>query len=168
MNKIFKGLMLLGLFFIGLGGYFIVVALDSKSWNQVEGEITEIIIPASMSNAGSATQRHLEYRVEMTYKYQVDGKSYQNRRFSTGNGDTVERGFNNKAKAREWLKSSPYSTGKNVTVYVNPNDAEMTVLSTGINIATIAPILIGLLFFITGYLLNKFIQPTTKIQEPKS
>lgn len=154
MTKTYKGLMLLGILLIGLGGYFIAVALASKSWDQIEGEIMNTRIPASLSNAGSTAQRHLEYRIEVTYKYDVDGRPYTNSRFSMGTGNTVEGGFNEKTKARDWLQNSDFSTGKKVIVYVKPDDPETSILSTGINIGTIAPILIGLLFFITGYVLN--------------
>ena len=164
MTKTYKGLMIFGILLIGLGGYFITVALASKSWDQVEGKIINTRIPASLSNSGSTTQRHLVYRVEVTYKYEFDGKNFKNSRFSTGTGNTVEGGFNEKSKAREWLKNSDYSIGKKVTVYVNPKDPEMTVLSSGINIGTIMPIILGLLFFGLGYALNKFIPKIPKSQ----
>jgi hypothetical protein len=160
MNKVNKGLMVLGLLFIGLGIYFIVVALASKTWDQVQGQIISAKIPARLSNSGSATQRHLVYHIEVTYSYEVEGKTYTNSRFSTGTGNTVEGSFNKKAKAREWLKSSEYSKGKDVIVFVNPKDSKNSVLSSGINIGTVVPIFIGLLFFITGYLLQKIIPKT--------
>ena len=155
MTKIFKGLMVLGLFFIALSGYFVVIAISSLSWDQVQGKIINTRTPTSIINAGSPTQRSIVYRVEVTYKYEVNGKPYKNSRFSTGTGDTIKRNFSTKTKARDWIKNSDYSTGKKVTVYVNPDDPENTVLSAGINIGTIAPFFIGFLFFITGYLLNK-------------
>jgi hypothetical protein len=160
MSKVNRGLMILGLLFIGLGIYFIVVALASKTWDQKQGQIISVKIPASLANVGNAVQRHLVYRIEVTYSYEVEGMIYTNSRFSTGSGDTVEGGFNEKLKAREWLKNSGYSTGKNVTVYVNPKDAKDSVLSSGINIGTVMPIIIGLLFFLTGYLLQKIIPKT--------
>lgn len=46
--------MILGLFFICLGGYFITIALASKTWDQVEGKIINIRVAASLSNSGSA------------------------------------------------------------------------------------------------------------------
>jgi len=75
---------------IGFGVYFIAVAMASKSWDQVEGTIINTRIPASLSNTGSTTQRHLVYRVEVTYKFDIDGKSYKNSRFSLGTDNTVK------------------------------------------------------------------------------
>jgi len=154
--------MVLGLLLIGLGVYFIFVALASKAWDKTPGQIISTKIPASLSTAGSATQRHLEYRIEVKYSYEVAGKTYTNSRFSTGRGNTVEGGFYEKNKAREWLKNSDYSKGKNVTVYVNPKDSSISVLSAGINIGTVMPIIIGLLFFMLGYLLQKYIPQATQ------
>jgi len=69
MTKTYKGLMVLGLIMIGFGVYFIAVAMQSKSWDQVEGTIINTRIPVSLSNTGSTTQRHWVYRVEVTYKF---------------------------------------------------------------------------------------------------
>ncbi len=162
MTKVYKGLMILGLLMIGFGVYFIAVAMASKSWDQVEGTIINTRIPATLSNTGSATQRHLVYRIEITYAYDVDGKTYENSRFSLGTGNTVEGGFNEKSEARKWLKTFDYSSGKKVTVFVKSGEPETTVISSGINIGTIMPILLGLLFFFLGFLLHKFIPPVVK------
>ena len=64
MSKVNRGLMILGLLFIGLGIYFIVVALASKTWDQKQGQIISVKIPASLANVGNAVQRHLVYRIE--------------------------------------------------------------------------------------------------------
>jgi len=159
MTKVAKGLMLFGVLLLCFGIYFIFTALASTSWDQVQGKIISTKIPASLSTTGSATQRRLVYRVEATYRYDFNGQSYTNNYFSMGSGFTVEGGFNKKAEAREWLKNSDYSVGKTVTVYVNPDDPEKTVLSSGINIGTIVPVILGLLFFVLGYFLNKFKPP---------
>jgi chitodextrinase len=164
MSKVAKGLMLFGVLLLGFGIYFVTTALASTSWDQVQGKIISTRIPAGLSNTGSSTQRHLVYRVEATYQYEVNGKTYENNYFSLGSGFTVEGGFNNKADAREWLKNSEYSTGKQVTVYVKPDEPETTVLSAGINIGTIVPIIMGLVFLALGYFLNKYIPPGTKLE----
>ena len=156
MTKTAKVLMLFGIFLLCFGIYFIATALASTSWEQVQGKIISTKISASLTNAGSTTQRRLVYRVESTYQYNFNTKSYTNNYFSLGSGFTVEGGFNKKTEAREWLKNSDYSTGKTVIVYVNPDDPEETVLSSGINIGTIVPVILGILFFVLGYFLNRF------------
>jgi hypothetical protein len=48
----------------------------------------------------------------------------------------------------ENVQNSFNSTDKNVNVYVNPEDSKDSVLSSGINIGKVMPIILGLLFFL--------------------
>ncbi|MFK8012063.1 MAG: DUF3592 domain-containing protein [Marinicellaceae bacterium] len=168
MTNVAKGLMLFGALLLCFGIYFIASALSSKSWDQVQGKIISTKTPASLSTTGSATQRHLVYRVEATYQYDYNDKNYTNNYFSKGSGFSVEGGFNKASEARDWLKNSDYATGKTVTVFVNPDNPEETVLSSGINIGTIMPIILGLLFFSLGFFLKRFDPALTKQNNQKA
>lgn len=148
----------LGVLFIGIGFWMLSSAYMSTTWPTVEGQIIETKVVARIGQAGSATQRHLEYTVEVTYQYEVDLNSHQASRYSYGDGDTVEGGFNEKSEARAWLKNSVYRNNPAVNVYVNPNDPKDTVLSAGINWGTFIPVIFGLLLWVMGYSV-RFIVP---------
>ncbi len=145
------GFMGLGLLFFGFGCYFIFETLASTNWDQVEGEIISTRISTGFGNVNDPIHRYKIYSVEVTYEYEVAGKLFQNNKYSMGSGSTVKGRFNEKSEARKWLKNSDFSTGKKVKVYVKPNRPSETVLSTGINIGTIGPILMGLLFLFAAY-----------------
>ncbi|HOP22811.1 MAG TPA: DUF3592 domain-containing protein [Gammaproteobacteria bacterium] len=150
--------MALGLYFFLFGVWFVYEAVESTSWPQVEGKITNTSVIARSSRSGNSKNYSIQYIVKMYYQYQVDGITYNQTRFSLGSGDTVEGGFNEKQDAKEWLKNSPYKIGKPVTIYVKPGDPEETVISSGLNWGTYVPLIIGALFFFTPLLLMKFIK----------
>lgn len=112
MKAVMIGLMIFGLYLLGFRCYFVFETLASTNWDQVEGRIINTKTPASISMAGSTTQRHVVYRIEATYEYQVNGSTYENSYFSLGNGGTVKGGFNTRSEAREWLANSDYRAGE--------------------------------------------------------
>jgi hypothetical protein len=145
------GFMVLGLLFLGFGCYFIIEATFSTNWDKIEGEIISTKIPIDFVNVNDPIHRYEIYSVEVTYEYEVAGEIFQNNQYSIGSGSTVKGRFNEKSEAIEWLKNSDFAIGKKVKVYVKPNKPSETILSSGINIGTIVPMLIGLLFLLVAY-----------------
>ena len=161
MNIIGWVLMCLGGLFLAVGVWLLSSAYMSTTWPTVEGQVIESKVVGRIGQAGNALQRHIEYSIEVTYQYEVNHVSYEAKRYSLGSGDTVTGGFNEKSEARAWLKNSAFSNNPAVTVYVNPNDPNDTVLSAGINWATFIPMIIGLLLLVMGYFV-RLIVPQTK------
>lgn len=151
MNIVGWVLMALGALFLGIGIWMLATAYMSTSWPVVEGQVVESKVVTRIGQAGSTTQRHLEYSVEVVYQYEVDQNTHQASRYSLGDGNTVVGGYNDKSEARAWLKNSPFQQGHAVTVYVNPNDPNDTVLSAGINWGTFIPVILGILLLVLGY-----------------
>ena len=82
--------MALGLYFFLFGVWFVYEAVESTSWPQVEGKITNTSVIARSSRSGNSKNYSIQYIVKMYYQYQVDGITYNQTRFSLGSGDTVE------------------------------------------------------------------------------
>ncbi len=147
MNKIIIGTNILGLLFLLIGFYLTIKSLASSDWNKVEGTIvgSKISSQVTLSNQNTYTGRdhQIQYTASIVYEYQVDGVTYQNRRFSIGAGDSVKGGFKQRDDAREWLVQSAYKTGNKVIVYVNPNNAQDAVISKGFNFYALIPIIMA-------------------------
>ncbi len=161
MNGIFKGFLALGVIFIAIGIYLLVLAITNSDWDQIQGKIIKTNISSDVTLSNYTGRNHqIQYAVNLTYAYSINGASYQNTRVSIGSGDTLKGGFQEKSNAREWLSNSSYTIGNEVTVFVNPDSPKDTVLETGINIGTIIPIILGL-FFIGFALLIRFVAKKT-------
>ncbi|MFC3195725.1 DUF3592 domain-containing protein [Marinicella sediminis] len=145
-------LAVLGLLLFAVGIWMLTTAMASNDWPTVEGKVVTPNVVGRLRQATNARHRSLEYIVEVTYRYQVKGRSYQAKRYSLGKGMTTADGFNDRAEAREWIKQSPYQPGEPVTVYVDPADPENTVLNAGIQGSTWVPVLLGLLFGLLAWL----------------
>jgi hypothetical protein len=104
----------------------------------------------------------LEYYIKITYAYAVDGQEYQSSRFSLGTGQTVEGGFKERSKARDWLRASPYQLNQPIAVHVAPQDPTNTVISAGIRFATWIPVIVGLVFIACGLLIKGLVNHLSK------
>lgn len=157
MNIIGWVLIGLGVLFLGIGLWLLSTAYASTLWPTVEGQVIETKVVGRISQGGSTLQRHIEYSIEVTYQYEINHVSHQAKRYSLGTGDTVAGGFNEKSEARAWLKNSAFNNNPAVTVYVDPNDPNNTVLSAGIKWSTFMPVVLGLLLLILGYFVRRIV-----------
>lgn len=169
MKNISIGFNVLGLLFLIMGVFLIISAISSSDWNQVEGTIVNSKIGSQLeiSNLNTYTRKNdqIQYYIKVLYQYHVDGVTYQNSRFSIGEGDSVKGGFNEKNDASEWLSQSIYKKGNKVTVYVNPNDPEKTVLSKGFNFYTLIPIIMSLVCFGFAFMIKCIAKKATENSE---
>ena len=145
-------LAVLGLLLFAVGMWMLTEAMASKDWPVVEGKVVTPNVVGRLRQATNARHRSLEYIVEVTYRYQVAGRSYQAKRYSLGMGNTTADGFSDRTEARQWISQSPYQPGQTVQVYVDPEDPENTVLNAGIQGSTWIPLIIGSLFFLLGFM----------------
>lgn len=149
----------IGVLLLGFGVYFVSLASASHFWDQVDGQISHSQVISRRSQSGGATNFRLEYAVTARYRYQVDGISYQNDRYSLGSGPTIEGGFNDKERAQTWLTNSSFQVGDPVTVYVKPGAPQETVISPGANWGTWIPFIIGVAFISLPLLLVRYGNP---------
>ncbi len=127
---------------------FLPEALASRSWPNVEGEITT----SEEEKIGSNYNVSIKPRIK--YSYTVNGEIYESERIKVGTQSisSTDRGWVERTLER-------YPLGKKLTVYYNPTFPEKTVLEPGFNIRIYFPILIGLIFYaiswLIGYLIAK-------------
>lgn len=157
MNKVAWVLVIMGGLLIGAGVWMLGTAYASTSWPVVQGRIVESKVATRFSHSSELSKRRLEYYIEITYAYTVDGQEYQASRFSLGTGHTVEGGFNERSEAREWLRASPYQLNQPIAVYVAPQDPTNTVISAGIRFSTWIPIIVGLVFIFCGLMIKALV-----------
>ncbi len=154
MKKISWFLLTLAALFLAVGVWLLSEAYMSSQWPTVEGEIVEAKVAARIGQPGDTLRRHVEYYIKVNYTYQIDNQWYKKSRYSLGSGDTVQSGFYDKSEARHWLQQSPWQVGRKLLVHVDPADPDNTVLSSGINWGTWMPMVMAVLFFTLGYLLQ--------------
>lgn len=147
MKKIAWGFSLIGLVLMTVGVWLLFSAYASTSWPTVDGTIAESNVIGRVSGGTASMRRRVEYIVEAKYYYLFDQKFYYSTRYSLGTGNTIADGFSNKSEARTWLQQSPYQKGAKVTVYVDPDNPESTVLSSGIRWSTFGPLILGVIMF---------------------
>ncbi|MBF0128121.1 MAG: DUF3592 domain-containing protein [Magnetococcales bacterium] len=106
-------LLIVGILFLVLGGYPFQLALQSKQWSQVEGNITR----STLSHAFPF------HRTDMEYTYLFNNNRHQNNRIGFGLGDRffLLEGFAKRIVER-------YPTGKQVKIFVNPKNPAESVL----------------------------------------
>ncbi|NOH04827.1 MAG: DUF3592 domain-containing protein [Chloroflexi bacterium] len=125
MNQIF---LIGGLFFLSIGlvvFYHQIQALRwgkrSTRWPTTAGAIDSTSVQNLMS-AGDIT-----YRLKIGYRYTVNGVQYHSKRLEFG----IQPDFWRKEEAAEAV--SKYPIGSSVTVYYNPDNPKVAVLTTGVS-----------------------------------
>lgn len=146
MHKPSLILLIIGGLIMAFGVWFVASAYASVTWDQVEGTVIKPKVVTRLKNASNAQLRSLEYIVEVDYAYRIDGIRYMKSRYSLGMGNTFQDGFSERSDARNWLKSSPYQSGSTIRVYVDPNDPNNTVISSGASWPTFVPLIMSFLF----------------------
>lgn len=126
------------------GVLFLIEGNASRSWPTVEGDVRGIFVRSHTSDSGSRS-----YTYEVTYDYVVNDQRYNSDRYSLGEGSTASNRYNNEADARADGRAQ-YPASSAITVYYDPEDPASAVLRPGANWGTYMPLLMGLLFIISG------------------
>jgi hypothetical protein len=168
MKAVSLVLAILGLLLFAVGIWMLTEAMASSEWPAIEGKVVTPNVVGRYRQATNVRTRSLEYIVEVTYRYQVGGRSYQAKRYSLGMGNTTADGFSDRTEAREWISHSPYQPGQALEVYVDPQDPQNTVLNAGIQGTTWIPLIIGSLFLLLGYLNHQLLVKQAARQQIQS
>ena len=102
-----------------------VKVLDARHWKP-----TLCVIESS--SVGSGSSQHTSsgsaptYRVNVTYRYDLDGRSYKGTRYQFLGGSSSGRAAETGGDRRAW-----YPPGKKTTCYVNPRDPGDAVIERG-------------------------------------
>ena len=124
---------------------------DSKNWPTVQGTVisSQSLRDSSRIKGGGYTHYHT---VDVTYKYLVNGSSYQSNVFVFG----VPKSFSDSAEAQRVVAAHPVNG--NVTVYYDPADPGRSCLEPGtvpkqfglITLMSGGFLLVGLLLLMSG------------------
>ena len=117
---LFVVLLAFGLILGGVGLYRYNLGRKSASWPVAKGSMT-----ASRPQPVTTENNRNEYRLSVSYKYAVNGKTY------TGTRITASDIYEKTRKAAEEALSK-YPVGGEVSVYYDPDDPAISLLETGI------------------------------------
>ena len=98
----------------------ITADLDTNDWTPVEGVITDSGVDTSWDDEGGTT-----YCLWVEYEYTIENRTYDGNRLS----------YSKDGNCDSWSENADeeYPPGKNVTVYVNPDNHEEAVLQPGMS-----------------------------------
>ena len=112
MGKVTLGLLVLGGLFLAIGVWMLSTAYASKNWPVVDGLIEKSKVIGYRSRTGHVVTKSMNYKIQILYAYEVDGKTYRSKRYSLGSGLTVAGPFTDKKDARTWLKQSDFQVNQ--------------------------------------------------------
>ncbi|MCB0323511.1 MAG: DUF3592 domain-containing protein [Bdellovibrionales bacterium] len=142
-----------GLALGGFGGYFIYLGGEVGSWPVTEGEVvttrirTELEVSGGTTVTKAARDRLRQHYPSITYRWTVDGESYTGSRYRLG---ATHEKFDTRAEAQAAARR--FTPGTKVPVYYDPNSPSQAVLDPSATFVIYVPLLIGLLFLVTGAL----------------
>jgi len=137
------GILLFGVFFLAGLAFFVFIVgrpllhvVQARQWRSTSCEIISSRVHSSQDSDGST------YRVEMTYRYSFDGRTYVGNRYEFLNLSTS--GYRGKAAIVARL-----APGTRTPCWVNPADARESVIERGVTLGFLFG-LIPLLFILIG------------------
>ena len=156
MKKIIIGLWAFAIIFILIGLYLVTEHMASQSWNQTTATIVRSGVQRNvhMRRVNNQVHTEIDYDVEATYKYTVDGKSYTGNRYDLGKGTSFSKSFNKRTDAKKWLEASPYKKGSEITIYYDPENPSESMVSKSFNAYLLVPFFISMLFMVLIWIIN--------------
>ena len=155
-RKIVRGfsqfLAVLGVLLLLFGAWFVREAMAIRNWPPTTGTLISVSVRSSRS--GSSTSRR--YKVHLIYRYTVEGKSYTSSRYRLGDGSTAGD-FTRREQAREEAKR--WEEGQDIKVYYAPDEPKSAVLMRVASWGVYVPIILGLLFGLTGIFAGRSLKP---------
>ncbi len=123
-NKVWAAVFLVSILFTVLHGR--IKGKDSEHWTPVTGVITHSSVNYAWRQ-DSPTHGRMEYVLDIRYRYQAGGKSFEGNRYRYGYGDSET------SSSRWGLENTrlKYPVGQEVTVYFNPDNPGEAVLLRG-------------------------------------
>lgn len=118
-------LVMLGLVIAGVGGLFVWLmgmsymrAVEQRAWPQVEG----VVLASEIEEYKHDDFSPMEYRMKMLYGYEWKGERKTGERYGVRGNPK----YNKRDKIAGLVET--YPVGKKIMVYVNPADADFTML----------------------------------------
>lgn len=135
---------LVGVGLMCAGAVALFRAQASTQWPTVEGKVIDSEV--ERNHGGDGTQ----YEAEVHYQYVVKGTTYNSNRVAFG---SIRKDDPSDAR----MVVNRYPKGATVTVSYSPNDPTLSVLEPGIHGAALLFPAFGLLFFLAGCAIARFL-----------
>ncbi len=136
----------MGLMLLCFGVYFIVEAYSLSSWPKLQASVVNTKIKARIEDAGDALRRSLSYYPSITYRYEVNGTSYESSRYRLGSEYNY---FQDRADARK--VADQFLAGSSLEIFYKPSDPSEAVIDNSITFAVYIPIILSIVFFGFGW-----------------
>ncbi len=169
MKKIKLGLWALAAVFFIIGVFVSTNAIAALFWHKT----TATIVASGVSRTTHfiKTNNHLhtysQYVVTAKYRYAFNGKQYVGDLYRIGEGNHVSGPYNSRADAERWLKSSEYTPGNSITIFLDPNDPSESVISNQIGWPVFVPFMLACLFLIMAVAIGR-LEKRAKMAHPPS
>lgn len=134
---------------------------QSKDWHQTSGHIEHIeleVVRNAPNSTMSSNTAYTEYKINLRYIYQVEGKEYSGTQFYP----LIPNVFTDEKYANKLLEK--YKSGEKTQVYYNPDKPHNSCLITSNEISSVNYALLGfillvfiLIFIVAFYYVNKLI-----------
>ncbi len=141
-------LALMGVVFFGVGFSILSTARASKSWPTDEGKVSDLkIVEREETETDKSGRPHTRtmYTPELTYAYEVEGRTYQGSDLTPGGGKSS---YSLRSMAEGEL--APYTRAPAVSVHYNPQDPARACLRTEAGFAPIAFMGFGCVALLAG------------------
>lgn len=135
-------LLLIGVIVTIIGVFTLKNSLEAKKWPTTKGKITSSSVSEERKYDSSSKRHKTEYRANIRYSYNVNGRSYYN--------DRIFFGAVNLSRSTAEKYTRKYPKGINVIVYYNPEKPEKSVLETSIGFRNLLTLIIGIAIMILG------------------
>ena len=124
------------------GPSLILETASAGDWDEVGATIESVEIVRESS--GSGTSREVDYKLQLSYRYEVDGREYVGTRYQVSRDLKASTESAAEERAAE-LRESP-----EIRVFVNPNDPEAAVMDQGGSLYAWMTTMFGWLLFVWG------------------
>ncbi|NJN73714.1 MAG: DUF3592 domain-containing protein [Limnothrix sp. RL_2_0] len=146
VTLLFSGILTIGgVALILFGISFLKDANASKNWPIAPGQVQSTRPVRSSSNR----KYNPTYHYAVTYRYEVEGRSFTNDRYSLGDGPTASKRFQNQGEAIAAARKD-YPVGQAINIYYNPTEPSSSVIKPGVGFGTLVPLVMGCLFLPSG------------------
>jgi hypothetical protein len=146
-----------GVALILFGSWFIIEGDAIDAWPTTDGEVVSVTVRSRVhvsphgAGSGSTARRTRDYYPSITYRWTIDGQSYTGSRYALG---YEHPSFETRQAAD--AAAAAITAGSRVRVHYDPADPASAVLDREARQVRYIPLLLGLLFAVTGGALFRY------------
>ncbi|MCB0337893.1 MAG: DUF3592 domain-containing protein [Bdellovibrionales bacterium] len=156
MKYIGFGLAGLGLLLALFGVSFLYDGLSLGGWPAVTGTVKEVTLRTDVTRTTKSSPLVRRFYPSISYRYTVEGIEYESERYQLG---TTHEKFEERNDAR--TAAQKFVVGADIPVYYDPSNPSSAVLDNSFSWSCTVPLILGLVFLLTGWGITKIPAGTT-------